>query len=277
MNLSFVKMNGLGNSFILMTDMDDEVSGKLDIHRLAKAVCDVNFGIGADGLILVKASANQDFRMVIINEDGSEAEMCGNGMRCFVKYLVERGISTASSFSVETLAGTISATVKEGDLVEVNMGVPIFENGDVVGEKQGDTVGVRVDDRAYTYISMGNPHAITFVDDFNFDWRAVGRQVEKETSVFPNHTNVEFVKVESSSEMTMKVWERGCGETQACGTGTCALVVAGVHEQKVSPGEVLVHLPGGDLTIHYKKGGPVLMTGPAVTVCSGTYSYDESK
>lgn len=277
MEIAFTKMNGLGNNFILMNDLNDEISAQLDTTQLAQAVCDVNFGIGADGLILVKNSSVLDYRMVIINEDGSEAEMCGNGIRCFIRFLIDQKITDATQLSIETLAGPIYASVKEGEMVEVNMGAPTFENNDVVGKKDGDLVRVSVDHSDFYYVSMGNPHAITFVNDFNFDWRSQGKRVSQAEDLFPNHTNVEFVKVETDEEVTMKVWERGCGETQACGTGTCALVVAGVHVGKVKEGDVLVHLPGGDLSIHYQKGRPVLMTGPAVKVCTGIYSYEESK
>lgn len=276
--IPFVKMNGLGNCFILMNDLDKQVSSSVELSMLAKSVCDVNFGIGADGLILAQQSSTHDFRMAIMNEDGSEAEMCGNGMRCFVRYLLENGLSDNFSLQMETLAGTIGTRVVQEDWadfrVEVDMGAPIFVNGDVIGRVQEKMVDVRIDETDFTYVSMGNPHAVAFVEDFEFDWQQKGAIVENAINVFPHRTNVEFVRIENCAEVTMKVWERGCGVTQACGTGACALVVAAVHKNKINAGNVLVHLPGGDLKINYQKGNSVRLTGNAVTVCSGVYLFN---
>jgi diaminopimelate epimerase len=271
----FKKMNGLGNSFILMNDLNNFISSTVSISKLAKAVCDVNFGIGADGLILVKKSEKNDYRMVIINADGSEAEMCGNGIRCFAKFLIDEKITDKKELNVETLAGTIKTTVKNENFVKVDMGKPIFNNDDVTAPKNDEIVKVKSNDFEFTYVSMGNPHAVTFVDNFNFNWKEYGQKVERDEKLFPNHTNVEFVTIDKENEVTMKVWERGCGETMACGTGACALVVAGVKNNKLKEGPVTVHLPGGDLHIEYHRGEPVMMTGPAVNVCHGTFLYGE--
>ena len=274
MQMPFSKLNGLGNSFILMNDLNGAVSGDLDVSRLAQRVCDVAFGVGADGLILVQEATTHDYRMSIINSDGSEAEMCGNGIRCMARFLNEENISAKQALTIETLAGPIGIEQKERGLVEVDMGKPVFVNRDVVSDAAGDLLTLDVCGYPFTYVSMGNPHAVTFVDSFEFEWKKVGADVETTTAVFPNRTNVEFGQVENRRELTMKVWERGCGETMACGTGTCALVVAGVHTGRVDEGDVRVHLPGGDLSIRYFRGGHVWMTGPAVTVCRGVYEYE---
>ncbi|MBN2530217.1 MAG: diaminopimelate epimerase [Deltaproteobacteria bacterium] len=269
----FSKLNGLGNSFVLMNDLNGKISAGVDIHRFAQMVCDVNFGIGADGLILVQSSGRFDFRMRIYNEDGSEAEMCGNGIRCMVRFLAEEGICDKSALVIETLAGPVATVQKAGNMIEVDMGYPVFFNDDVVANETDGLLQVQAADTTFHFVSMGNPHAITFVDSFDFDWRKLGAEVENETSIFPHRTNVEFGRVENEGEMTMKVWERGCGETQACGTGTCALVVAAVHTNRVQEGDVLVHLPGGDLFINYSRGNSVRMTGPAKMVCQGNYIF----
>ena len=281
MEFKFAKLNGLGNNFILMSDLTDDISGKADVSRLAKAVCDVSFGIGADGLILVKSSRNCDFRMVIINSDGSEAEMCGNGIRCMVRFLVDNQLTRKDTLCIETLAGPIHTVHKGRNMVEVDMGPPAFRSDDIVlnddSNGQDAPAAVEIGGTPFRFVSMGNPHAVTFVESFDFDWAATGAAIEKTMSVFPNRVNVEFGRVENDGEMTMKVWERGCGVTQACGTGTCALVVAAVHAQKVSAGDVRVHLPGGDLLIQYFEGSTVRMTGPAEHVCSGVYVYSETE
>ena len=272
--LAFRKMNGLGNSFVVMNDLDGQVSAQTDLPALARRICDVHFGIGADGLVLVKASANRDFRMVIYNADGSEAEMCGNGIRCFARYLREEGMTANTELHIETLAGTIVTTLCDDGQVTVDMGAPVFRNADVVAPEGNGPARVTAQGREFLYVSMGNPHAVAFVDNLDFNWREEGAAVERSTQVFPRHTNVEYVRVDGAAEVTMKVWERGCGETMACGTGACALVVAGVEDRRLSPGDVRVHLPGGDLMIRYESGTHVWMTGPAVTVCRGTFLLD---
>jgi diaminopimelate epimerase len=268
----FTKMNGLGNSFIIMDDLDGSVSSDAgDLAIFSRRVCSTDTGIGADGLILVRNSGTMDYTMVIYNADGSQAEMCGNGIRCFARFLEDEGMTDKKELGIETLAGGIVTRIKEGNMVEVDMGEPGFSGNDVVAESRKGMLEVSVEGRDFSYVSMGNPHAVAFVDGFDFDWRTEGARVEKNESVFPNHTNVEYVKIEKNGEMTMKVWERGCGETMACGTGACALAVAGIEKRLVNPGEVLVHLPGGDLVINYKPGEHVFMSGPAVTVCKGDY------
>ncbi len=259
MKFTFTKMHGLGNSFILMDDRGDRISGGLKISDLAIAVCSRDFGIGADGLILIRESSNADFQMVIINEDGSTAEMCGNGIRCFARFVVEEGITDETGLSIETGAGIIRTELLDGGLVRVDMGEPVY-----------DRASVTVRGRRFTNVSMGNPHAVAFVEDYGFDWRVEGSAVETD-EVFPQKTNVEYVKVIGPAEADMKVWERGCGETMACGTGACAVAVAGAIDGKLERVPVTIHLPGGDLLIHWNEDNRVMMTGPVVRVCDGTF------
>lgn len=269
--IEFKKMHGLGNCFVMVDDRGGAVSGDLDEAALAVAVCDRNFGIGADGLILIRGSDVADFEMKIVNEDGSVAEMCGNGIRCFARYVKEEGITDSDELSIETGAGILRTWLLDDGRVRVDMGAPGLNSEDVDAPGEGP-VKVVEEERVFTFVSMGNPHAVAFVDSHDFDWRAEGSKVEHARS-FPNRTNVEYVTLDGDREVTMKVWERGCGETMACGTGACAVAVAGVLEGRLEREPVTVHLPGGDLLIHWNDDGRVMMTGPAVTVCEGVYHY----
>lgn len=268
--LEFTKMHGLGNCFVVMDDRRGSVSEGRDVFELARAVCDRNFGIGADGLVLIGHSSKADYRMRIINEDGSEAEMCGNAVRCVARYLFDQRITGERDLEFETLAGPIKTRLLDDGQVEVDMGRPVLRNGDVVSAGADDVVSVEEQGHELTYVSMGNPHAVSFVNDLDFDWRALGALIERGAS-FPNKTNVEFVRVVDDGEVEVKVWERGCGETLACGTGACAVVVAGTLRGLLSRSPVTVHLSGGDLRILWNKAGRVMMTGPARTVCRGVY------
>jgi len=248
---------------------------------MAIKVSDHHFGIGSDGLITIGPSEIADFTMHIYNADGSEAEMCGNGVRCVGKYVYDHGLTDKTEVSVETGAGIkyLSLNVEDGkvETVRVDMGEPIFEPEQIPVWAEGDIVinePILVGDKEWemTCVSMGNPHAVVFVDDVkNFPLETYGPLFEKHER-FPNRTNTEFVQVVSREEAYMRVWERGSAETWACGTGTCATVVAcilnGYTERKV-----LVHLLGGDLTIEWdKETNHVFMTGPATEVFSGEYS-----
>jgi diaminopimelate epimerase len=289
MEIPFTKMHGLGNCFILMDDRDDRVGA---IHesplRLAKAVCDRNFGIGADGLILVCNSSvwahgRAPIRMRIFNKDGSEPEMCGNGIRCFARYLVDEGIIDGGAVSndrakhaspllqIETMAGIMQTRLLDDGHVEVDIGEPLLNTDDVISD--GDSP-IIIDEHGYkfTFVSMGNPHAVAFVDEINFDWTSIGAKVEC-SRYFPNRTNVEFVQILSPKEAAVKVWERGCGETMACGTGACAVTVAGALHGLFPREPIAIHLPGGTLKIHWAETYHVMMTGPAVTVCKGVYMF----
>ncbi|MEI6519886.1 MAG: diaminopimelate epimerase [bacterium] len=276
-SIDFVKMHGLGNDFIVV----DCIRNNYSIDELVKSatfLCDRNFGIGADGLILVIASTEADFQMRIINADGSEAEMCGNGIRCFAKFVYDKGLTQKTDFTVSTLAGIIAPAIQVEDgkvkVAKVNMGEPHLERelipmvgpkGEVINEMlQVESTTVRV-----TAVSMGNPHAVLFVDDVNtyaVDW--FGPRIERH-SIFPRKTNVEFVQRVSSTYLKMRVWERGAGLTLACGTGACATVVAAVLNG-LSERTAIVELPGGKLEITWDdEDNHVYMTGPADEVFCG--------
>ena len=273
MDLEFAKMHGLGNCFVLVDDRAGQVTGAADVAAVARAVCDRNFGIGADGLVLVRDSETADLEMQILNEDGSAAEMCGNGIRCFARFAIDEGITDRNELAVDTLAGLMRTRVRGDGLVEVDMGQPSLVSDDVAVEPADGRVRVGLGGREYTFVSMGNPHAVTFVDGFDFDWELVGAAVETDEA-FPNKTNVHFVKLAGPREAEIKVWERGCGVTMACGTGACAAAVAGVLEGRLERELVTIHLPGGDLEIQWNQDDHVMMTGPAVLVCRGNYLYE---
>ncbi len=263
--LHFTKYHGLGNDFILIDSRKEKLE-ELDLKPLAVTLCDRHFGIGADGLLIVWPSKKAHYRMQVINPDGSEAEMCGNGIRCFAKYVYETDQLKEEVISVETLAGTILPAVilDNGKVVavEVDMGIP----------KELQTSNLKLQNKEYKIqeISMGNPHAVIFSDDISsVNLSEVGPQIENHPH-FPNRTNVEFVKVLNDKELEVAVWERGAGETLACGTGACAAVVAANLTGKVGK-RVLVHLPGGNLDIEITDENHVLMRGPAVKVFEGEY------
>nr|WP_321403652.1 diaminopimelate epimerase [uncultured Desulfobacter sp.] len=279
MRIDFWKMHGLGNDFIVLDDRDEAIAGHIDYADLAVNLCHRRFGIGADGIILVRHSDTHDIRFVIINSDGSEPEMCGNGMRCFAKYLYENDILVKDEMRVQTLAGTVVPRIekKEGGQVEsvcVDMGVPKLVPGQIPFVHDGETaLDVPIETGQGTLsvscVSMGNPHAVIFVDDLSVvDIEAIGPMVETH-SRFPEKTNVEFIEVISDSQIKMRVWERGAGVTLACGTGACAAVTA-AHLTGRAGRQVRVHLDGGDLDISWNEAdGHIFKTGPAQTVFKG--------
>lgn len=255
-------MQGIGNDFILIDSRKQTVdSGKLE--KFALEMCDRNCGIGADGLIIVWPSQTAHYRMQIINSDGSEPEMCGNGIRCFAKYVYETDKLKEEVISVETKAGIIvPAVILENGIVvsvEVDMGIP------------KDDGEIKLQGFDFKKISMGNPHAVAFVDHYdNFALAEIGPIIELD-SHFPNRTNVEFARVINDHEIELKVWERGAGETLACGTGACAVVAAAIILKKTGR-KVLVRLPGGNLEIEWQESdGHIIMRGPAETVFQGVY------
>ncbi|MFH1542372.1 MAG: diaminopimelate epimerase [bacterium] len=256
--LSFHKYHGLGNDFVLIDSRKDKLEG-LDLKQLAQQMCDRHFGIGADGLLIVEPSQKAHYKMRIINPDGSEPEMCGNGIRCFAKYVYETDKLTEEVISVETLAGILLPAVILGPEktvvgVEVDMGIPKDE-----GE-------VTLQGKKFRKINMGNPHAVAIVEDLaQIDLAEIGPLIENDPH-FPNRTNVEFIKIVNDKEIDLIVWERGAGETLACGTGACASVVASGLKR------ALVHLPGGNLDIEIADDGHILMRGPAVKVFEGKYT-----
>jgi len=262
-------MHGAGNDFVVIDARKTGLAGT-DHAKLAARLCDRHFGIGADGLLLVMDSDKADYRMRIFNPDGSEPEMCGNGIRCFAKYVWDSSREKKDVISVETLAGIIVPAViaKNGVAVgaEVDMGEPKHAKDPRVTLKiSGKSIEA-------TEVSMGNPHCVIFVDDVaRVNLPDLGPAIENHER-FPKKTNVEFVQVIKENEITVRVWERGAGETLACGTGACASVVAGSLSGRTA-GRVLVHLPGGDLDVEWEReDGHVALRGPAELVFEGKIS-----
>lgn len=271
MEIKFTKMHGIGNDFVLIDCRNLDLN---IIRSAAKKLCDRRFGIGADQLLLVQNSQRADFKMGIYNADGSEVEMCGNGIRCFASYLYAHGLTGKKELEIETLGGIIRPTLRE-DLVEVNMGEPILAGRNIPVDMDGQVVSVplKIADRTFeiTCVSMGNPHCVIFVDDVeNFPLAQYGPLIETH-EMFPNKINVEFVEVLNDKAVKMRVWERGSGETLACGTGACASAVASILNDKTHK-RITVHLAGGDLDILWGEDNLVYMTGPSEEVFEGTIS-----
>ncbi len=274
---TFEKLEGTGNDFILVDNRDGSVS-----HLIANAaaLCDRHFGIGADGLILVEPSEQYDIKMRIINADGSEPEMCGNGIRCFAKYVHDHKIVDGDTFTVDTLAGKIVPTlIKENGTVvavKVDMGPPILTPAEVPVRSTTDPrcvdhpITVDATEYRYTAVSMGNPHAVIFVDDNRqLNLPELGPKWEHHQE-FPERINTEFAQVITKDHANMRVWERGAAETLACGTGACATLVAGVLTDRLNR-TATITLPGGDLEIAWPDdNGSVWMTGPVNTVFKGS-------
>ena len=273
--MKFTKMHGIGNDYVYVNCFEESVKNPAEV---SKFVSDRHFGIGSDGLILISPSAIADFRMNIYNADGSQAEMCGNGIRCVAKYVYDYGLTDKTEISVETLAGIkyLRLQIENGNVasVEVNMGAPILEPKEIpVAVEESPVVNVPVEVKGKIYhmtcVSMGNPHAIIFMNNVkDLDIEAIGPYFENHT-VFPKRTNTEFVEVLDRNTVNMRVWERGSDETLACGTGACATTVACILNDKTE-NEVTVHLLGGDLKIRWdREANQVYMTGPATVVFDG--------
>lgn len=273
--MKFTKMHGCGNDYVYVNLFEEQIENPA---KVSIAVSDRHFGIGSDGLITIGASEIADFRMRIYNADGSEAEMCGNGIRCVAKYVYDHKLTDKTEITVETGAGvkTLQLTVEDDKvtLVRVDMGEPILTPDEIPVVADGDRVvdePIVVDDMEWrmTCVSMGNPHAVVFVDDVaHFELEKYGPLFENHVR-FPKRTNTEFVQIISRNEAIMRVWERGSAETWACGTGTCATVMACILNG-LTDNDVLVHLRGGDLRIVYdEKSNHVFMTGPATEVFEG--------
>lgn len=275
--MKFTKMHGCGNDYVYVNLFEEEIA---DPSALSIAVSDRHFGIGSDGLITIGPSETADFRMRIYNADGSEAEMCGNGIRCVAKYVYDHKLTDKTEISVESGAGIkyLILYTENGKVakVRVDMGEPILEPQDIPVIADHSPVvdePITVGDKEWhmTCVSMGNPHAVVFVDDVeSFPLETYGPLFEHHER-FPKRTNTEFVQVISRTEAAMRVWERGSAETWACGTGTCATVMACILNG-LTEDEVLVHLRGGDLLIAYDRtNNHIYMTGPATEVYSGVY------
>ena len=277
--MKFTKMHGLGNDYVYVSTFDQKAPA--DPARLAIAVSDRHFGIGSDGLILIGPSERADARMRMFNADGSESEMCGNGVRCVAKYIHDHGLARKPRVTIETGRGVLTLDLEvEGGTARrarVEMGAPILEASRIPTTLAGEpplNVPVTIGGKTLevTAISMGNPHAIVYVEDVaRYPVEAVGPILERHPS-FPRRVNAHFVEVLGPGEVRMRTWERGSGITLACGTGACAVCVAGVLTGRTGPA-ILAHLPGGDLTLEWAGGGaPVFMTGPATEVFSGDWN-----
>jgi diaminopimelate epimerase len=275
--MHFTKMQGCGNDYVYVDLFREKLTG--DVSKLAARIADRHFGVGGDGLILICPSERADARMRMFNADGSEAEMCGNGLRCVAKYVHDHGIARKERLNIETGRGILSVDleVKNGKAqrVRVDMGEPILEAAKIPTLLKGDPpteaeVVIEGEAFAFTCVSMGNPHAVAFVPEITDRLvHQVGPQVEKHEA-FPRRTNVEFVKVNDRTDADMRVWERGSGETMACGTGACAVAVAGVLTDRFDR-KVTLHLLGGELQIEWGPDNHVYKTGPAVEVFSGEW------
>jgi diaminopimelate epimerase len=272
--MEFTKMHGLGNDFVVIhtKELPTEAS------RLAERMCDRHFGVGADGMVFILPAEKGDCAMRIINADGSEAEQCGNAVRCVARYYHERIASALQTeLTIETLAGMQRVWLEaDGSKVRVDMGRPVLEGAAIPTTVQADRVveyPLKSGERTFRFtgVSMGNPHAVIFVEDAaRFPVEAWGPHLEHHP-LFPHRTNVEFVTAHSPTELVMRVWERGVGQTFACGTGACASVVAGVLTGRTQR-KVTVRLRGGDLQIEWREADDcVYMTGPATFVYEGTW------
>jgi diaminopimelate epimerase len=280
--IKFTKMHGLGNDYVYI-DCTEEQKIK-NISSLAQFISNRHFGVGSDGLILICKSDIADFKMRMFNYDGTEAEMCGNGIRCVGKFVYDKGLTKKDNITVETLAGIkkLKFNIKEGNVetVEVDMGEPILEPDKipVISEEaivKNLKIKARENEFKFTCVSMGNPHAITIVDntkDFNIE--KYGPVLEKDEH-FPRRANIEFIELVDKNNIKMRVWERGAGETLACGTGACASVVACALNGYIE-NEANVELLGGTLKIRWdKENNHIYMTGPATTVFEGEIDYKE--
>ena len=277
--MKFTKMHGIGNDYVYVGTFDQPEP--VDPVALAIAVSDRHFGVGSDGLILIGRSEVADARMRMFNNDGSESEMCGNGIRCVAKFIHDRGIARKPRVTIETGRGVLTLDIEaESGLaqrVRVNMGAPILRSSLIPTTLPGDPpidVPVTVDGHnlSVTAVSMGNPHAVIYVSDVGqFPVETIGPQIERHPA-FPRRVNVHFVEVIGPGEVTMRTWERGTGITLACGTGACSVAVAGVLTGR-SASKILAHLPGGDLELEWsgESESSVFMTGTATEVFQGDW------
>lgn len=273
--MEFTKMQGCGNDYVYVNGFENKIDNP---NKLSEIVSDRHFGIGSDGLIVINPSEKADFKMSMYNADGSEGKMCGNGIRCVAKYVYDNKMTDKTTITVETLSGikTLELNVKNDkvETVKVNMGTPILLPKDVTVVSDKDKVvdePIVIDDKEYriTCVSMGNPHAITFIENTDdLEIETIGPKFEN-NPIFPDRVNTEFIQVLDRNTVKMRVWERGSGETFACGTGACATVVACVLNG-LTDDKVTVKLLGGDLFIEYnREENTVYMTGPAKVSFTG--------
>lgn len=274
--MKFTKMHGIGNDYIYFNCLDNDIK---DPNGLSIALSDRHFGVGGDGIVMIMRSEIADFRMRMFNADGSEGKMCGNATRCIGKYVYEKGLTDKTEFTLETLGGikvlklnvsdgkVISVTVDMGKAILKPADIPVLLDGDCIVSKKTMLAGK---EHEITCVSMGNPHCVIFTKDIdNLNLEKIGPDYENDP-IFPERVNTEFVEIIDNKTLKMRVWERGSGETWACGTGASAVCVAAVLNGICDyDTDVLVKLRGGDLTINYKKDGTVYMTGPATFVFDG--------
>ena len=268
--INFTKMNGLGNDFIIL-DYENYIKSQKTPEELATKLCDRHFSIGADGLFIVDSNVKDtDAKWIFYNNDGSIAQMCGNGIRCFAKYLYDKKLINKRKFSIETLAGTMIPEILDNGLIRVNMSKPILTPQQIPAKVDKNlNFEIKVSDKIFkaNAISMGNPHCVIITEENTKELALkYGREIETHP-IFPEKTNVEFIKIISRKEINLDVWERGCGITLACGTGACASTVAGILNGLLDS-KVTVNLPGGKLEIEWQgtKDNPhydIFMSGPA--------------
>ncbi len=283
MKIKFSKMQATGNDFVIIDAREIEI----DWHALSIELCNRHFGIGADGIILILPSIVADFRMRIFNADGSEAQICGNGIRCFVKHVIDKKLVDRNCIAVETLAGIkyVEAYLKDDKVIgaRVNMGTPIFKSSLIpvtLAEKEPIIdYPINIADRLFklSIVSMGNPHAVCFLEESvdKFPLSVIGPLVENH-KIFPQRTNLEIVNIMSDTRLKARVWERGVGETLACGSGACAIGVISMVKA-LTKNNVDIILPGGVLTITWDGKSDVFLTGTVKEVFSGEYCYEISK
>ncbi|MDZ7838074.1 MAG: diaminopimelate epimerase [Actinomycetota bacterium] len=278
---TFSKLNGQGNDFVLMDGIKQEIN--LDRDQIIH-MCDRHFGIGADGIIVVRSSKVADFKMDYYNADGSVAEMCGNGIRCMARFIWEKGLSRKLKLNIETLAGikgiTIDVNQKRVGNIRVNMGAPSFSAHSIPADvkRTGEVFGYNIKTGGQSFklnlVSMGNPHCVILLDHNEdlerFEVKKWGPLLENHP-LFPQKTNVEFIKIKDKQSISMRAWERGVGQTLACGTGACASAVAAIKLGKLDPGRIQVDLAGGTVYVTWTEGGDVYLEGTTDYVFDGNY------
>ncbi|MFC1691398.1 diaminopimelate epimerase [Nanoarchaeota archaeon] len=277
--IPYSQYQATGNTFAIINALEEMPIKESELNEFAKKTCDKDTGVGVDGLILILPSEKADYKMRIFNADGSEAEMCGNGIRAFAKYILDKDIDKKiridydRKLSVETLAGIKTIENLDDFMFKVDMGEPILESGKIPAHLKGITKTEKIIDQEYekndkkyniTCVSIGNPHCVIFVDEVdNYPVEEEGAPISNDTETFPNRVNVEFIQIITDKEISMRVWERGVGETQACGTGASAAAVACILNKKTGR-SVKVHLSGGNLHIDWlEENNHIIMTGPA--------------
>jgi len=279
MKIKFTKLQALGNDYIYIDSFKQNLTG-LNLRDLSRKITDRHFGVGGDGLIIIRKGRRAPFRMEFYNPDGTPAQMCGNGVRCFARYVFEHGLCRKRKIEIETKDRIIEAEVlkRTGEfIIKVDMGEPILERKKIPVNGKGKfciNEEIKVDDRSIniTSVSMGNPHTLILVDRFEEGWQKLGSMVEKHP-IFPEKTNVEFVKVLNRKKIQLRVWERSAGETMASGTGASAGLVACVLNNKTDR-EVLAYFPAGCLKVSWdEKNNHIYVIGPTDEVFSGTYEY----